>query len=123
MRCCPRCCSFPYAFAGDAQAASMLMSFETEQRERAHAAFERERKRHRPGLAEAHWHESTDEPVRAMTQLAWGADLLLLAQHDPDPKAYSGVPPDFAASVLIDSGKPGLVMPYVGAGPRSARPC
>jgi nucleotide-binding universal stress UspA family protein len=112
----PTVLQFPYAFAGDAQAASMLMAFETEQRERARATFERERKA-TAGLAEATWHEATDEPLHAMKQLAWSADLLLLAQHDPDPKAYSGLPPDFAAAVLIDSGKPGLVMPYVGAGP------
>jgi nucleotide-binding universal stress UspA family protein len=114
----PTVLQFPYAFAGDAQAASMLMAFETEQRDRARAGFERERKASAgPGLAEADWHETSDEPLRAMTQRAWAADLLLLAQHDPDPKACSGLPPDFAAAVLIDSGKPGLVMPYIGAGP------
>jgi len=112
----PAVLQFPYAFAGDAQAASMLMGFETDQRERARAAFERERKAS-PALSEAVWYEATDEPVRAVTQHAWGVDLLLLAQHDPDPKVYSGLPPDFTATVLIDSGKPGLVMPYVGAGP------
>jgi nucleotide-binding universal stress UspA family protein len=62
------------------------------------------------------WHETSDDPVYAFTQLAWGADLVLLGQHDPAPNAYSGVQPDFAASVLIASGKPGLVMPFIGAG-------
>ena len=110
----PTVLQYPWAFTGDAQAASLLMGWESDQRERAKALFERERKA-ASGLAEADWREASDEPVRALTQLAWGADLLVLGQHDPDPKAYSGVTPDFAAAVLIDSGKPGLVLPYVGA--------
>ena len=94
----PTVLQFPYAFAGDAQAASMLMGFETDQRERARAAFEHERKAN-PALSEARWYEATDEPVRAMTRHAWGVDLLLLAQHDPDPKVYSGLPPEFAETI------------------------
>jgi nucleotide-binding universal stress UspA family protein len=107
----PAVLQYPFAFAGDAQVATLLMSYETDQRERAKAAFERARKA--PGSAiAATWHESSDEPLRALTQRAWAADLLVLS-----PKAYSGVPPDFATAVLLESGKPGLLMPFIGAGP------
>jgi len=108
---------YPFAFSGDAPGAALLMNYEAEQRERIKAAFEYGRQR--TGAADAPpvtWHESSDDPVRAFTQLAWAADLMLLAQHDPAPNAYSGVAPDFAASVLVASGKPGLVMPFIGAG-------
>lgn len=111
----PAVLQYPFAFAGDAQGAALLMNYEAEQRERARSAFERACKA--PGTAvKAVWKETPDEPIRTFTQHAWAADLLLLAQHDPAPKAYSGVPPDFAAAVLIESGKPGLVMPFIGAG-------
>ncbi len=109
----PTVLQYPFAFAADGQGAALLMNYEAEQRERIKAAFELERQRgNGTGPAPMTWHEAADEPVRALTQQAWGADLLVLAQHDPDPKAYSGVPPDFAAAVLLECGKPGLVMPY-----------
>jgi len=112
----PAVLQYPFAFAGDAQAAALLMGYETDQRARAKAAFERARKAPGSTIA-APWHESSDEPLRALTQQAWAADLLVLAQHDPAPKAYSGVPPDFASAVLLESGKPGLLVPFIGAGP------
>jgi nucleotide-binding universal stress UspA family protein len=113
----PAVLQYPFAFSGDAPGAVLLMNYEAEQRERIKAAFENGRRR--AGGADAPavtWHETTDEPVHALTRLAWGADLMLLGQHDPAPSAYSGVQPDFAASVLVASGKPGLVMPFIGAG-------
>lgn len=112
----PTVLQYPYTFTGDARAATVLMDFEAEQRQRAKAAFERERQRI-GAMADVAWHEATDEPIRALTQRAWAADLLVLGQHDPEPKAYSGVPPDFAAAVLVDCGKPGLVLPFIGTGP------
>jgi nucleotide-binding universal stress UspA family protein len=113
----PAVLQYPFAFSGDAPGAALLMNYEAEQRERIKAAFENARKR--AAAADAPtvtWHETSDDPVYAFTRLAWGADLVLLGQHDPAPNAYSGVQPDFAASVLIASGKPGLVMPFIGAG-------
>jgi nucleotide-binding universal stress UspA family protein len=108
---------YPFAFAGDVPGAALLMNYETEQRERIKAAFENVRQRTAAADAPAvNWYETADEPVHAFTQRAWGADLMLLAQHDPAPNAYSGVTPDFAASVLVASGKPGVVMPFIGAG-------
>ncbi len=113
----PAVLQYPFAFSADAPGAALLMNYETEQRERIKAAFENGRLRAgTAGTPPVTWHETADDPVRAFTQLAWAADLMLLAQHDPAPNAYSGVAPDFAASVLVASGKPGLVMPYAGAG-------
>ena len=111
----PAVLQYPFAFGGEGQAAALLMSYETEQRERVKTAFEHARQAGGAAV-NATWLETTDEPVHAFTRQAWAADLLVLAQHDPAPKAYSGVPPDFAAAVLIESGKPGLVMPYIGVG-------
>jgi nucleotide-binding universal stress UspA family protein len=111
----PAVLQYPFAFSADAPGAALLMNYEADQRERIKAAFERERSRADDPQALI-WQETEDEPVRAFTQQAWAADLMVLAQHDPSPKAYSGVPPDFASAVLVASGRPGLVMPYIGAG-------
>jgi len=111
----PAVLQYPFAFTGDAQGAALLMNYETEQREQAKASFERARQAG-GGAVAANWQEAPDEPVRAFTGQAWGVDLLVLAQHNPDPKAYSGVPPDFVTAVLLASGKPALLMPFIGAG-------
>jgi nucleotide-binding universal stress UspA family protein len=58
------------------------------------------------------WHEATGMPFSAFTQQARYADLLVLGQHDPEHRS-SGVPSDFTESVVIASGRPALVLPYV----------
>lgn len=111
----PAVLQYPFAFAGEGQAAALLVNYEAEQRVRVKTMFERERGRQGSTMA-ASWNEAAEEPVSAFTRRAWAADLLVLGQHDPAPKAYSGVPPDFAAAVLVASGKPALFLPYIGAG-------
>jgi nucleotide-binding universal stress UspA family protein len=51
--------------------------------------------------------------VNAFVQQALHADLLVLGQRDPDDPQALDLPPDFVPSVVIDSGKPALVVPYV----------
>lgn len=106
----------PFAFTVDMAGANLLIECEAEQRERVKAAFERERAQLGADASRFAWHHTADEPVRGFTQHAWAADLLLLAQHDPTAKLPSGVPADFVQAVLLESGKPGLVMPFIGAG-------
>lgn len=105
----------PYAFTIEAGAASLLIAAETAQRERARNVFERERAG-TAALAGVGWHEGRGEPVAAFVRRGWAADLLVLGQHDPDAAGQTGAPSDFATAVLIDSGKPALVLPYVDTG-------
>ena len=81
---------------------------------RAHAlaVFERTRG---AGAPESEWHELSGAPViETFARRALGSDLLVLGQRDPvDAKGFD-VPGDFVESVIIDSGKPALVVPYVG---------
>jgi nucleotide-binding universal stress UspA family protein len=44
----------------------------------------------------------------------WLHDLVVLGQVDPADPAGAGVPPDFVASVVVDSGRPVLVLPWAG---------
>lgn len=61
------------------------------------------------------WAEIRDDPVISLfARQAFFADLLVLGQHDPSGKPPSGVPADFAESVLVASGKPALILPYAG---------
>lgn len=64
------------------------------------------------------WAEIRDDPVISLfARQAFFADLLVLGQHDPSGKPPSGVPADFAESVLVASGKPALILPYAGIPP------
>lgn len=107
----PTMMQYPFAFTTDAQVATLLAAFESESRERAKLAFDEARRA--AGMPALPWAEATDEPLRAFSRRAFAADLLVLAQHDPNAKASSCVPADFAASVLIETGKPGLLLPYI----------
>lgn len=62
----------------------------------------------------ATWAEIGDFPVAAFSQQALYADLLVLGQHDPSEAAPVGVPSDFVETVMAVSGKPVLILPYVG---------
>jgi hypothetical protein len=115
---------FPFAMSAESGAAGQLAACEGQARKTAQAAFAQARaegiKSGAAGDAGAEgpaWQESLDEPVRALCRAAWAADLLVLNQPDPRAEIPSGVPADFVAAVLVDTGKPGLVLPYIALGP------
>lgn len=100
------------AYTADANTAALLQEAEAAQRRSARAVFEAEAARPGPPL---NWAEPTTGPASSdFAAQALCADMLLLGQRDrADPFAY-GVPADFVQSVLIESGKSALVVPYVG---------
>lgn len=106
---------YPYSAVAGSDAVAQLAACETEVRQAARAAFERECAA--AGLTGVAWRETIDEPLRALRRLAWAADAVVLSQHQPQAKVPSGLPPDFAASLLVDTGKPGLVLPYIDFAP------
>lgn len=59
------------------------------------------------------WHDAREAPEYAFAKQALYADLLILGQHDPAHRE-TGVQASFVPSVLIASGKPALVVPYIG---------
>jgi nucleotide-binding universal stress UspA family protein len=62
----------------------------------------------------ATWSQTSgDSVVGAFTQQARYADLVVFGQHDSKDEASRGVPADFIESVLAQSGRPGLVIPYI----------
>ncbi|MDM0109552.1 universal stress protein [Variovorax sp. J22R24] len=58
-----------------------------------------------------------DPPVWGTAQASLYVDLMVLGQHDPEEPRTRDVPRDFVESVVMESGKPALVLPYVGRYP------
>jgi hypothetical protein len=52
-----------------------------------------------------------DPPVWGTAQASLCVDLMVLGQHDPEDPLTWDVPRDFVESVVIESGKPALVIP------------
>lgn len=102
----------PYPPEGGLAAAASLMDVEDERRKATRSMFDEAMRG--PGPA-ATWGETRDMPAAgAFVAQAFHADLVVLGQHDP-ADAATGVPPDFAESVVLASGRPALVLPYTGA--------
>lgn len=108
----PSVVTLPFAPEG-AGVAAALREMDDELRTRARAEFDRVLAK--PGM-QATWAEVGDDPIMGVfAQQALYADLLVLGQHDPASTAATGVPVDFAESVVLASGKPALILPYIGA--------
>ena len=84
----------------------------TEAAAAAKAAFEQAT----AGLAQAEWHDinrgSETEVLRHITDLARHADLVIMGQHDEHAQSYA--PADLVEEVVLNSGRPVLILPYVG---------
>ena len=77
----------------------------------AKSNFEREMSA--PG-GRAEWCEAQYAPViGSFIQQAFYADLLVLGQHDRTDPDSRDVPADFVETVVVGSGKPALVLPYI----------
>jgi len=60
------------------------------------------------------WRAAETDPVRTIVRQGRYADLLVLGQRDPANRPDACLPSDFVESVLVDSGRPALVVPYIG---------
>ena len=102
----------PFSPEGGGAVVAPLRDIDDERRKEARARFDQVAS---AAAVRPAWAEVRDEPMlRVFSQQALYADLMVLGQHDPADPAASGVPPDFAEAVLAISGKPALILPYVG---------
>jgi nucleotide-binding universal stress UspA family protein len=102
---------YPYIYVvGSPEAVALVRDLEDANLVAAKKAFE--------GVAEGNerlrWTAPTTEPIRTLVRQARYADLLILGQHDPSDPPQACLPPGFVESVLDDSGRPALVVPYIG---------
>ena len=108
----PRALQFPYAEGMSVQLMSELNALDEARRADARSLFD---KAVADGLERASWLEPIEAiSMRDFSRRALYADLVVVGQRQRDYPADSGVPGDFVESVLIDSGKPVLVVPYIG---------
>lgn len=100
-------------FTGEAAvgAVELLAELDREQRERAKAVFA-QAQAHGP-LAWEELNEAALLPV--LTRRALLADLLVLGQPDPADPRTGCLPPDLLPSLVIDSGRPTLMVPRSGS--------
>jgi len=92
-------------------AATELAKLDDERRQVAIDAFDAAAKAAGP---QVRWSEATDPSVaRAFARQAFYADLAVVGQQDPEDGNASCVPPDFVPTVVLLSGRPALVVPYV----------
>jgi nucleotide-binding universal stress UspA family protein len=106
----PTLVALPYP--ADFAVAADLVRFDGERRERAAHAYQEALRGPGP---QASWASTEAVPIAgAFARQALHADLLVLGQPDPDDPASVTVPPGFIADVLSASGRPALVVPYIG---------
>jgi nucleotide-binding universal stress UspA family protein len=108
----PSLVEVPYAGEVGGGVAASLAAFDEELRQAARARFDEVMRE--PG-AQASWSATGEVPLAgAVAQQALYADLLVLGQHDASDPARSRLPADFVPSVIAASGKPAIVVPFVG---------
>ncbi|SEF20953.1 universal stress protein [Variovorax sp. NFACC27] len=101
---------YPYAIEAAAEAVAIMQEIDKEARDRMHAAF----MTHGAGSPRLHWAEPESDGPWAFARRALYADLLVLGQRDRNDPMDGELPGDFLPSVLVDSGRPALVLPYAG---------
>ena len=91
---------------------------EDEARSRVRGKFERQ-----AGAAGVpyEWHTTEDDTVKAVSVFSRHADLTVIGQENPDRGAF-GASPDLAENVALASGRPILIVPYVGTYPNAGKP-
>ncbi len=104
----PGSSGLPSSFSA-AAIAQAVQTIDIDGRHRARAALEKTTSMGGPPVA---WVESAAEaPLRALARHGLFADLLVLGKRDPSGPHAEQLPADFAESVVIESGKPALVVP------------
>ncbi|MDM0117554.1 hypothetical protein QTI66_36185 [Variovorax sp. J22R133] len=111
----PRLLPLPLRVDVEALAAPNVPTFDPEHREFARTLFDEALASGDPAMT---WAEVPgDPPVWGTAQASLYVDLMVLGQHDPEEPRTRDVPRDFVESVVMESSKPALVIPYVGRYP------
>jgi nucleotide-binding universal stress UspA family protein len=111
----PTALTLPFVMGhGAAEMLPVLQQLDIDYRDNIKALFDRAEA---DATAPLLWNELREARlIPGFARQALCADLLVLGQHDASDPLTVGVPSDFIPSVLIASGRPALVVPYVGLG-------
>lgn len=101
---------YPFAIEAAAEVVAIMQEVDKTARDRMYRLF----MTHSAGSPRLHWAEREPDGPWAFSRRALYADLLILGQRDKDDPMASELPSDFLPSVLVQSGRPALVLPYAG---------
>jgi nucleotide-binding universal stress UspA family protein len=104
---------YPFSAPSAPEAAAAMRDIEYANRAAAKARFDASAWAY---AARVRWSETSLAAERVFSRQARYADLMVLGQNEPGKEVQASIPPDFVQWVLIESGRPGLVIPYIGAG-------
>ncbi len=107
----PASVQYPYTFTVGPEVFSMMQQYDAQRRQRARATFERSPL---STQAVAQWLEAQGDPVHEFVRQSWTSDLMVLGQREPEGEGRPDLPNNWVESVLVHSGKPALVVPYIG---------
>lgn len=108
----PAVLRYPAAFTAEAGFGAAMGNFDEEMRVRARQLFDVPAAK---GLPQGKWQEGSGVAEVVTCQAALVHDLMVLGQTTPQSMDAGGMASDFVQTVVIDSGRPALVVPYIGA--------
>ena len=110
----PSLMRYPFALEGAAEAVAIMEDLDREFRDKVYASFTAAS----AGSPHLQWAEPMRGAPWEFAVQALYADLMILGQRDPEDASASELPTDFLPSLLVESGRPALIVPFIGvAGP------
>jgi len=101
---------YPFALEGAAEAIAVMRDSDKAARDRMYASFTA----HAAGSQRLHWTDPEPDAPWHFARRALYADLVIVGQRDPEDPMASELPGDFLPHLLVESGRPALVLPYAG---------
>jgi nucleotide-binding universal stress UspA family protein len=109
----PALLRFPTAIETTSAAVALLAELDEQTRKKARAHYEAAS----GGSPRLKWIEPGEDPIRDFSRRAFYCDLMVLGQRNPQEAPTHEVPDGFVPNLLIDTGKPALIVPYIGVDP------
>lgn len=101
---------YPFAIEAAAEAVAIMQEIDKAARDKMYAAF----MANSGGSQRLHWAEPESDGPPGFARRALYADLMILGQRDRNDPMQGELPGDFLPSLLVQSGRPALVLPYAG---------
>ena len=114
----PASVRYPYTFTVGPEVYAVMQQYEVQRLQTAKDLFA---KSPLSSQAVSQWLQAHGEPVRELVRQSWTCDLMVLGQKEPEGEDKPDLPNNWVESVLVLSGKPALVVPYVGVSHRPGR--
>lgn len=101
---------YPHAVGSAAAAVELLLALDREGLNKVHAAFIKAA----AGSTRLRWADPLADGPWGFARRALYADLMILGQREEDDPVSGELPADFLPRVLVESGRPALILPYAG---------